>query len=107
MKKHTHFQNTIIIICITISGFGYAQNKVEKDSVSNKLNEVIITKERKMFINRNGNIKVDVANTILNAVPNILDLISKLPNVIVNTNKETISIVGKGTPLLYIDNQKV
>lgn len=107
MKKNTHFQNTIIIICTAISGFGYAQNKVEKDSVSNKLNEVIITKERKMFINKNGNIKVDVANTILNAVPNILDLLSKLPNVIVNTNKETISIVGKGTPLLYIDNQKV
>ncbi len=101
--------NKIIIITIflSLSLFGYAQNTVENDSISNKLNEVIITKEKKMFSNKNGNIKVDVANSILAAVPNTLDLLSKLPNIIISANKETISVVGSGAPLLYIDNQKV
>jgi len=107
MKRRFEFNNRIIIICLVISGFGYAQNTTENDSISNKLSEVVINKEKKMFTNKNGNIKVDVANSILNAVPNTLDLLAKLPNVIVSANKETISVVGKGTPLLYIDNQKV
>lgn len=107
MKNRFRFQNTIIIICLIITEFGYAQNTTESDSISNKLSEVIVTKEKKMFTNKNGNIKVDVANSILNAVPNTLDLLAKLPNVLISANKETISVVGKGAPLLYIDNQKV
>jgi hypothetical protein len=107
MKNKLSFHNTIIIIILLITGFGFAQNTIDNDSVSNKLNEVIISKEKKMFTNKNGNVKVDVANSILNAVPNTLDLLSKLPNVILSVNKETISVVGKGTPLLYVDNQKV
>ena len=51
--------------------------------------------------------KIDVANSILKSVPNTIDLVLKLPNVIIGANKETISIIGKGNPLLYIDNQKV
>ncbi|MDN3672748.1 TonB-dependent receptor [Flavobacterium branchiarum] len=97
----------IIIIFFFISGFAYAQNETPKDSISNKLKEVVIDAKTKTFTNKNGNIKVDVANSIYNSIPNTLDLLSKLPKVLLSPNKENISIVGKGTPLIYIDNQKV
>ncbi len=71
------------------------------------LEEVKIKKGTKTFTNKNGIIKVDVANSVYNAISNPVDLLSKLPNIIVSPNKETITVVGKGSPLLYIDNQKV
>lgn len=90
-----------------ISNLALAQNEIKQDTISKKLEEVIIKNEKKVFTNKNGNLKVDVANSILKSVPNTIDLVSKLPNVIIGANKETISIIGKGNPLLYIDNQKV
>ncbi|MGV3696647.1 TonB-dependent receptor domain-containing protein [Flavobacterium sp.] len=72
-----------------------------------ELKEVVVEKEKKTFTTKNGNIKVDVANSIYNSVPNTLDLLSKLPKVIVSPDKQSISVVGKGSPLLYIDNQRV
>jgi hypothetical protein len=107
MKNNLRIQNAIVIICLIISGFSYGQNTLENDSISNKLTEVIVTKEKKMFSNKNGNIKVDVANSILNATPNTIDLLSKLPNITISADKENITVIGKGNPLIYIDNQKV
>lgn len=107
MNINLRIQNALILICLVISGLGYGQNTTENDSISNKLTEVIVTKEKKMFSNKNGNIKVDVANSILNAVPNTIDLLSKLPNITISADKESITVIGKGNPLIYIDNQKV
>jgi hypothetical protein len=97
----------IISFCLLVAGVGYGQSTTVKDSISNKLNEVIVTKEKKMFQTKNGNIKVDVANSILSAAPNTIDLLSKLPNVMISADKENISVIGKGSPLIYMDNQKV
>jgi len=107
MNINLRIQNAIIIICLIISGFGYGQNTTANDSISNKLTEVIVTKEKKMFTNKNGNIKVDVANSILNATPNTIDLLSKLPNITISADKENITVIGKGNPLINIDSQKV
>jgi len=92
-----------LLMCLS----GYGQNESPNDSVSTKLNEVIISGESKLFTNKNGNIKVDVANSVYNSIPNTIDLIAKLPNIQVSTDKESITVVGKGIPLIYIDNQKV
>lgn len=100
-------KNIGIVVCLLFSGFVFGQNTVQKDSTSTKLNEVIVTNQKKTFTNTNGNIKVDVANSIYNSIPNIVDLLSKLPTVQISSDKENITIVGKGNPLIYIDNQKV
>ena len=107
MKSNTGIKNSIIIICLFISGFGYGQNTTLKDSISTKLDEVIVNGQSKLFTNKNGNIKVDIANSIYNSIPNTIDLLAKLPNIQVSADKETIMIIGKGNPLIYIDNQKV
>lgn len=90
-----------------LSCIANAQNETPKDSISNQLDEIVISKEKKTFTNSNGNIKVDVANSVYNSIPNPVDLLSRLPLVQVSSNRESISIVGKGNPLIYIDNQKV
>lgn len=95
---------TLLLFCLSI--IANAQNETPTDSISKQLNEVVITQNKKTFTNSNGNIKVDVANSIYSSVPNPVDLLSKLPLVQVSSNRESISIVGKGTPLIYIDNQK-
>lgn len=71
------------------------------------LDTVTIKLEAKTFIIKNGNLKVDVANSIYKSISNPIDLLSKLPNIQVSPDKETITLIGKGNPILYIDNQKV
>ena len=97
----------IILLLFFFSLLGNAQNKIPKDSISNNLNEVIITQNKKAFSNQNGNIKLDVSNSIYNSIPNTMDLLAKMPTVQVSADRESISVVGKGNPLIYIDNQKV
>lgn len=95
----------LLLFCFSIAG--NAQNETPKDSISNKLNEVVITQNKKTFTNTNGNLKVDIANSMYNSIPNAVDLLAKLPTVQISSDKENITVVGKGSPLIYIDNQKV
>lgn len=94
-------QKILILISILIVQFVFSQ---EKPKV---LEEVKVVKEVKTFTNKNGNIKIDVANSIFNSVPNTVDLLSKLPKVQISPDKESITVIGKGTPIIYIDNQIV
>lgn len=97
---------TILLFCLSF--FANAQNESPKDSIANQeLKEVVISQNKKTFTNTNGNIKVDVANSVYNAIPNTVDLLSRLPTIQVSSDKESITVVGKGNPLIYIDNQKV
>ncbi|KAF2342632.1 outer membrane beta-barrel family protein [Flavobacterium tistrianum] len=96
---------TLLLFCP--SYIANAQSVTPKDSISNQLDEIVISQEKKTFTNSNGNIKVDVANSVYNSIPNPVDLLSKLPTVLVSADRENISVVGKGTPLIYIDNQRV
>ena len=95
---------TLLLFCLSF--MANAQNETPKDSISNELNEVVISKEKKMFTNANGNVKIDVANSVYSTIPNPIDLLSKLPSVQISSDRESISIVGKGNPLIYIDGQK-
>jgi hypothetical protein len=72
-----------------------------------ELNEIVLKSKKNIFTNTNGNIKVDIASSIFKTVPNPMDLLSKLPGIQISGDKESISIVGKGNALIYIDNQKV
>jgi len=71
------------------------------------LDTIIIKSQTKTFVIKNGNLKVDVANSIYKSISNPIDLLAKLPNIQISPDKETITVIGKGNPILYIDNQKV
>ena len=72
-----------------------------------ELNEIVLKSKKNTFTNTNGNIKVDIASSLFKAIPNPMDLLSKLPSIQISGDKESISIVGKGNALIYIDNQKI
>lgn len=76
------------------------------EKVSN-IEEIKISRTRNPFKVQNGNIDIDVANSSLSKVATSTDLLAKLPFIYVDANGEGLSMVGKGIPLLYIDNQKV
>ena len=76
------------------------------EKVSN-IEEIKISRTRKPFKVQNGNIDIDVANSSLSKIATSTDLLAKLPFIYVDANGEGLSMVGKGIPLLYIDNQKV
>ena len=92
---------------LIVSNIAFAQTGTQKDTITNKLEEVMIKTTPKTFTNKNGNVKVEIANSIFNSVSNTIDLLSKLPNIQISSDKETISISGKGSPLIYIGNQRV
>lgn len=98
-----------IILGILVMSFGtaFSQVETEKDSTVNELKEVTIENKKETFKYKNGNIKIDVANSVFKSIPNTLDLLSKLPKIQISPDKESISIIGKGNPLLYINNQRV
>ena len=76
------------------------------EKVSN-IEEIKISRSRNPFKVQNGNITIDITNSSLGKVATSTDLLAKLPFIYVDANGEGLSMVGKGIPLLYIDNQKV
>lgn len=98
-----------IVLGVLLLSFStvFSQVETEKDSTVNELKEVTIENKTETFKYKNGNIKIDVANSVFKGIPNTLDLLAKLPKIQISPDKESISIIGKGTPLLYIDNQRV
>lgn len=79
---------------------------IYKSRVKN-IQEVTIAGRKKNFSVENGNITLEIANSQLNKLPTSVDLLSKLPFIRVDANGEGLNFVGKGVPLLYIDNQRV
>lgn len=77
------------------------------NSKTQEIQEVTIAGKRKNFTVENGNITLEIANSPLNKLPTSVDLLSKLPFIRVDANGEGLNFVGKGVPLLYIDNQRV
>jgi hypothetical protein len=94
------------LVTLLFAQLMFAQETPKEEEQPKALDEVVVQKENKTFTNKNGNIKVDVANSILSNAPSVIDLLEKLPKVIVAPDKQSLSIIGKGSPLLYIDNQK-
>jgi len=72
-----------------------------------EIEAVTIIDEKKKFSVENGNITLDITDSPLNKVATSSELLTKLPFVTLDANGEGVSIVGKGSPLLYVDNQRV
>ncbi|MDR0977320.1 MAG: TonB-dependent receptor [Prevotellaceae bacterium] len=69
------------------------------------LGEVVVTGNRKIFKLENGGISTDVANSPLKDLGVASDVLEQIPFVVKNDDK--ISVLGKGTPLIYINNRLV
>ncbi|RAV27689.1 outer membrane beta-barrel family protein [Sinomicrobium soli] len=72
-----------------------------------QLDEVTLTGKRRPIRFDRGNITVNVAGSYLETLPGLKDILSRLPGVMTGPGEEEISIVGKGTPLIYMDDRRV
>ncbi|WP_024768849.1 outer membrane beta-barrel family protein [Aquimarina macrocephali] len=70
------------------------------------LDEVTVKTIKNNIIVGNGNLKINIENSVLESLPSTVDILSKLPGIQISPNRESISVVGRGAPLIYIDNQK-
>ncbi len=79
--------------------------KLRKSTV--ELDEITIKSTKNDISFDKGNIKVTIENSIFESLPTPTDILSKLPGIQISPNQESISIIGRGSPLLYLDNQKI
>lgn len=79
--------------------------QIISDKVANKnneLNEVVIKKQTSLVkYSSNGNIDVNVANTLLSTSSSVNELLGRVPNVIVVEGQ--ISVLGKGEAIIYLN----
>ncbi|MFK8006080.1 MAG: TonB-dependent receptor [Saprospiraceae bacterium] len=74
---------------------------------SNLIEEVQVVAERDAIVNKNGNLKINIANTNFASQPTTTSLLSLFPKILVSPNGESVSVIGKGNPLIYLDNQRI
>ena len=104
---------------IEISGLGYETYFKEivveepvklaiqlKENTEN-LEEVEVVAAKNPIEYKAGNLKVNVQNPYFSSIPDPMDLLSRLPNIQISADRESISILGKGNPLLYLGNQRI
>ncbi|WP_456868101.1 TonB-dependent receptor domain-containing protein [Galbibacter sp. BG1] len=77
-----------------------------KESTTN-LDEVVLTGHKKTITQKNGTVKAIIEGTPLSTLPEAVDVLAKLPKIQLSADKESISVVGKGTPLIYVGNRRI
>lgn len=72
------------------------------------LNEVEIIAAKPIIThNKNGDLKVDITNQIFSSIPSPMELLERLPGLQLSPDRESVTLIGKGTPLIYLDNQRI
>ncbi|MGD1945305.1 MAG: outer membrane beta-barrel family protein [Croceivirga sp.] len=104
---------------LEISALGYATFReaivldaksiiaITLQEAATELEEVDLVGAKNPIEYKDGNVKVDVQNPYFSSIPDLVDLMSRLPRVQMSSDRESISILGKGAPLLYLGNQRI
>jgi hypothetical protein len=87
-----------------------AANRVDVGDImlteSNVLSEVVITSKTPTFQSSiNGGIVANVSTTLLSTVGTANDVLQRLPGI--TAENGNLSVFGKGSPVVYINNRKV
>lgn len=70
------------------------------------LDQVTVTATRPMFKRSLKGLNVNVANTPLSELATLFDVLKASPK-IMSPDDESIQIIGKGTPTIYVDRQEI
>ncbi|MEP3207638.1 MAG: outer membrane beta-barrel family protein [Maribacter sp.] len=71
------------------------------------LDEVEIIAAKPIVTNENGNLRIDVTNPVFSSIPDPIELLARLPNLQISYDREAVAVIGKGTPLIYLGNQRI
>ncbi len=78
--------------------------RVELEPITD-LDEVVVVARRKLYEHKDGQLIANVKGTILETYPKTTDIIGQLP--FVSSQNGRITVFGKGTPVIYINNRLV
>lgn len=69
------------------------------------LEEVVVTGHTQLFKMENGGITADIQNTPLKSIGNLSEVLGQMP--FVSKTDNSFTVLGKGTPIVYINNRLV
>lgn len=69
------------------------------------LGEAVVTASRVVHQLKNGNLVTDVANSPLSKEHNAVDILKKIPGMMMN--KGNLEVFGAGAPIIYVNGRKV
>ena len=81
--------------------------KVKLEVGATHLDEVEVVAAKPIFMNKNGNLKIDVKNPVFASIPDPMELLAKLPGIQISADRQSITFIGKSTPLIYVGNQRI
>lgn len=103
---------------LEFSGLGYHTKRIAVDGLTCDANDIVVTLEedskmlnevtvvgKRKVIYKKGEYKLSVSGTSLEKQPDVFSVLSFLP--FVTTNKENISIMGKGKILIMLNGREV
>lgn len=93
-----------ITLFLTVSAFAMqAQEAAPSDSLVNELREVVVTANQPATRLEGSTLVTTVVGSPLQNLGTALDVLPRLP--LVTVNEETVSVVGRGEPEIYIDGR--
>lgn len=100
---------------LTVSYLGYESHRqvVDKEDIgvitlhpaNKELQEVVVKGRRSPYTMRGGALTANIQNSILKDAGSAMDILKQMP--LVNIKDDIISIFGKGSALVYIDNREI
>ncbi len=72
-----------------------------------ELDEVELVAAKPIVTNENGNLKFDIQNPVFSSIPDPLDVLARLPGLQLSPDRESLTVMGKGAPLIYMGNQRI
>lgn len=113
----THYPDSCQLgeLIVKISSVGYKSYEavpfshnlgiIELKENIQSLNEVTVIGKKPVYKLENGNITTSIRNTTLSNIGKVTDVIKYLPGVCGEGN--SVTVLGKGTPIFYINNRRV
>ncbi|HBL34614.1 MAG TPA: hypothetical protein DDZ96_12495 [Porphyromonadaceae bacterium] len=90
---------------IYIDNINNLRDTIKLDSDTQLLNEVVIIGQRKILKKGNGRIIASIENSPLSFSGSANDVLTRLPLIIENNGD--LQVMGKGTPLIYINGRPI
>ncbi|MCR9227019.1 MAG: TonB-dependent receptor [Flavobacteriaceae bacterium] len=72
-----------------------------------ELDAVELTALKNPIGTANGNVKIDVQNPIFASIVDPLEVLSKVPNLQISPDRESILLISRGSPLIYLGDQRI
>lgn len=95
------------LVFLSVQGAVVAQDSTATSLKTQQLQGVQVKGSKPVFSQHDGNLKMDVSNPVLQASTSAVNLLSKLPGIQLSGDQQSISVIGKGAPLIYLDNQRI